>query len=102
MIDANRRRQSSTRDVPALQGRAMTTGAARPSSGSIEILGKSLNRGFQAYADHWQRWIAPILLSAVVVIVSWLCLCIPYLIVMGPLGCGLFACALRALRGEAF
>ncbi len=48
----------------------------------------------------WTQWLPPVLIAAVIFVVSY-CLCLfPVLLTIGPLSCGLYACAFRGLRGE--
>jgi len=69
-----------------------------PSRDSAKRIGQHLKEGFSNYTGHWQEWMAPMLVAGAVVIVSVLCCWLPYLIVVGPITCGLYGCAISALR----
>jgi hypothetical protein len=61
--------------------------------------GDYMNRAFTAYAAHWSEWLLPLLVAGMIALVASLACGLPYLLVQGPLTCGLFACAFRSLRG---
>ena len=53
------------------------------------------------YVDHWQEWIAPTLVAGITLLVAIFCCWFPYLIVVGPVTCGMYCCAVKAVRGGA-
>jgi hypothetical protein len=70
-----------------------------PSRQAADRIAQHLKRGLSGYFDHWQEWLVPVLVAGALVVVSSVCCLLPYLIVDGPISCGLYLCALRALRG---
>ena len=71
-----------------------------PSRESAKRIGDQIKRGFRNYVDHWQEWIVPTLVAGAIAAVSFCCCWAPAIIVMGPVTCGLYACALAALRNR--
>ena len=71
-----------------------------PSRDAANRIGGHIKGGFLNYLDHWQEWILPMLVAAVVVIASFLCCWFPYLLVAGPVVCGLYGCAIGAMRNR--
>lgn len=69
-----------------------------PSRESANRIGRHIKGGFFNYTNHWQEWIPPVLVAALVVIVSFVCCCLPYFLVVGPIVCGLYGCAISAIR----
>ncbi len=82
--------------------RQQPTAYPQRAAGPFANLGDYINRGFQAYTQRWQDWLAPMLVAGAIGVASYMCLFIPFLIVAGPLGCGLHACGLCSLRGQQF
>jgi len=70
-----------------------------PSRESADRIGHHIKESFFNYLDHWQEWIIPTLVATIIAIVSFFCCCVPYFFVLGPVSCGLYLCALTALRG---
>jgi hypothetical protein len=52
------------------------------------------------YFQHWSEWIAPMLAAAGIYLAAVACCCLPVFLVLGPLACGLYACALGTLQGR--
>jgi hypothetical protein len=69
-----------------------------PSRESANRIGQHLKEGFSNYTSHWQEWMPPILVAGAVVIASFLCCWLPYFFVVGPITCGLYGCAISAIR----
>lgn len=69
-----------------------------PSRESASRIGRHIKGGFLNYINHWQEWMPPVLVAALVVIVSFVCCFLPYLLVVGPIVCGLYGCAISAIR----
>ena len=61
--------------------------------------GDHIGRAMNFYMAQWRDWLAPIAVCAAISIASYLCFVLPFLLVQGPLSCGLYACALKSLRG---
>lgn len=62
-------------------------------------LGDILGRAFNSYFRQWGEWPVPVLVCALIGIVSYLACVFPFFLAQGPLSCAMFACALRNLRG---
>ncbi|NQU24462.1 MAG: glycerophosphoryl diester phosphodiesterase membrane domain-containing protein [Candidatus Nealsonbacteria bacterium] len=73
-----------------------------PSRESANRIGRHISLGFQNYIDHWQEWILPMLLASAIAILSMLCCWLPYFLVLGPITCGLYCCAISALKNRPF
>jgi len=71
-----------------------------PSRESTRRVGQHLKRGWQNFLDHWQEWLGPMLIAAAIVIAALLCCLFPHWLVVGPITCGLYACALEAIRNR--
>jgi hypothetical protein len=71
-----------------------------PTGGAFDNFGNYFTWGFRAYSQTWQAWIVPMLLAALILLGGLVCCYVGLFIVAGPLACGLFTCALRALRGQ--
>jgi hypothetical protein len=65
---------------------------------SAKRIGEHIKESFSNYTGHWQEWMPPILVAAVVVIAAVVCCWLPYFIVAGPIACGLYGCAISAIR----
>ncbi len=74
--------------------------AETPSRKSANRIGDHVKRGFSNYLDHWQEWIKPTLVAAAIAVASVFCCCVPSFFLLGPIYCGLYCCALTALRGR--
>lgn len=61
-----------------------------------------VERGLKAFFDRLTDWVGPALVFGGISLVAGVCCCLPGLLVQGPLSCGLFACALAAIRGLPF
>jgi hypothetical protein len=98
-------------DEQAFAGNPLETGnpfqsptVPRPEAGGASPFrpsrfGDYMNRAFNAYTAHWSEWLLPIVVAGMIALVSYLACFLPFLLVQGPLVCGLFACAFRSLRG---
>jgi uncharacterized membrane protein len=71
-----------------------------PSRESARRVGQHLKRSWQNFLDHWQEWLGPMLIAAAIVITALLCCLFPHWLVVGPITCGLYACALEAIRNR--
>ncbi|NQT15470.1 MAG: hypothetical protein HQ582_22120, partial [Planctomycetes bacterium] len=71
-----------------------------PSRQSAKRIGDLIKRSFLNYVDHWQEWIVPTVVAGAIAVVSFCCCWVPSIFVMGPVACGLYACALAALRNR--
>jgi hypothetical protein len=58
--------------------------------------------GMRAMFTRPSDWIGPALVFGGLSIIAAACCCLPGLVVQGPLSCGLYACALAAVRGLPF
>ncbi|MSR57663.1 MAG: hypothetical protein EXS05_08320 [Planctomycetaceae bacterium] len=75
--------------------------AAAPKIPSVDIrFGEWLNRGFQAFFEQWQPWVAQILIAAGVSLAAFACCFFPAILVAGPLSCGLHYCGLLTVRRQ--
>lgn len=59
-------------------------------------------RGLRAFFNRFSDWVGPALVFGGISLVAGVCCCLPAVLVQGPLSCGLFACALAAIRGLPF
>jgi hypothetical protein len=71
-----------------------------PSRQAADRIGAYISQGFTNYFAHWQEWIVPMIVAIVVMVGASLCCLLPYFLVFGPVQCGLYYCALTALRNE--
>lgn len=58
--------------------------------------------GIRAFFNRPADWVGPVLVFGGISLVAGACCCLPMILVQGPLSCGLFACALAAMRGLPF
>ena len=69
-----------------------------PSRESAKRISEHIKESFSNYTGHWQEWMPPMLVAAAVVIAALVCCWLPYFVVVGPITCGLYGCAISALR----
>jgi len=77
-----------------------TLPAPSKSRQSADRFAAHFKRAIDNYKDHWQEWIVPMLVAGVVTFTSWMLCCLPYLLAIGPLVCGLYHCAFAAYEGR--
>ncbi len=59
-------------------------------------------RGLRAFINRFSDWVGPALVFGGISLLAGACCCLPGVLLQGPLSCGLFACALAAIRGLPF
>lgn len=67
---------------------------------AAERIGRHFKLSFDNYLDHWQEWIVPMLIAALIGLASLMCCGLPHLFVVGPLTCGLYHCAFEAFKNR--
>jgi len=70
-------------------------GVSKSRQAADRIIGQ-FRRSWDNYLDHWQEWIVPALIVGLIAMASIFCCGLPYLLLMGPLFCGLYHCAFEA------
>ena len=75
--------------------------SGRDSEGPITSkFGEHINDGFQSYFRQWQNWVAPTLVSVLILVASTSCCYLPLLFVTGPVVGGMSLCAIHCVRGQ--